>query len=263
MTRTVGKVYEEVCFAKRSGETVVRVDVLLAACLSPILAFAQTDNWLGGTGFWSDASKWSAGVPTSSKNVFIDNGKSGASPVTINYNGAQCGNLTVDGDDSLIMVDGTIFTLYGPTISNSGNIFLNSAGFGVDFNFGGAVTLTGAGTLTMSNSSANAIMGYAQPSPGASLTNKSTIQGAGGIGLQSGNSFINQATVHANPTTPLTISVASGALTNTRTLDATNGATLEIAGSRTVTNTRGTLHHHPPSIVSLYPLTLHRRPLTT
>ncbi len=263
MTRLLGKVYEEVCLAGLSGKTIVRVVVLLAACLYPSLAFAQTDNWLGGTGFWSDASKWSAGVPTSSKNVFIDNGKSGASPVTINYNGAQCGNLTVDGDDSLIMVDGTIFTLYGPTISNSGNIFLNSAGFGVDFNFGGAVTLTGAGTLTMSNSSANAIMGYAQPSPGASLTNKSTIQGAGGIGSQSGNSFINQATVNANQTTPLTISVGSGAVTNTGTLEATNGATLALSGSGTVTNTGGTLHADPASIVSLYGVTINGGTLTT
>src|SRR6266851_4280426 len=222
MTRPLGKVYEEVCLAKRSGETVVRVAVLLAACLSPILAFAQNDIWLGGTGFWSDASKWSAGVPTSSKNVFIDNGKSGASPVTINYSGAQCGNLTVDGDDSLIMVDGTIFTLYGPTISNSGNIFLNSAGFGVDFNFGGAVTLTGAGTLTMSNSSAN-----------------------------------------ANQTTPLTISVGSGAVTNTGTLEATNGATLALSGSGTVINTGGTLHADPASIVSLYGVTINGGTLTT
>src|SRR5260370_8727538 len=101
MTRLLGKVYEEVCLAKRSGETVVRVAVLLAACLSPILAFAQNDIWLGGTGFWSDASKWIAGVPTSSKNVFIDNDKSGASPFTINYNRPQCGTLTRATDDIL------------------------------------------------------------------------------------------------------------------------------------------------------------------
>ena len=151
MNRPLWKACEEVCLAGLCKKTNIRVAVLLAACLSPILAFAQNDNWLGGTGLWSDATKWSAGVPTSSNSVFIDNGKAGASPVTINFNGAQCANLTIDSDDSLTLVDGTIFTLYGPTISNAGNIFLNSAGFGLDFNFGGAVTLTGAGTLTMSN----------------------------------------------------------------------------------------------------------------
>ncbi len=152
--------------------------ICLAMCLPPARVFAQTDIWSGGAGLWSNASMWSTGVPTSSSNVFIDNGNPVASTVTLNYNGAQCGNLTIDSNDSLVMVDGTIFTLYGPTISNSGNISLESAGAGLDFNFGGAVTLTGAGTVTMSNNSANAIMGYAQPSPGASLTNKSTIQGA-------------------------------------------------------------------------------------
>src|SRR6266851_9729766 len=103
MTRPLGKVYEEVCLAKRSGETIVRVVVLLAACLSPSLAFAQTDNWKGGTGKWSDSTKWSAGVPSSSSNVLIDNGNGVASSVTIDFNGAQSGNLTIDSDDSLIM----------------------------------------------------------------------------------------------------------------------------------------------------------------
>ncbi|SPE44372.1 exported hypothetical protein [Candidatus Sulfotelmatobacter sp. SbA7] len=266
MNRPLWKACEEVCLAGLCKKTNIRVAVLLAACLSPILAFAQNDNWLGGTGLWSDATKWSAGVPTSSNSVFIDNGKAGASPVTINFNGAQCANLTIDSDDSLTLVDGTIFTLYGPTISNAGNIFLNSAGFGLDFNFGGAVTLTGAGTLTMSNFSTNAIMGYAQPSPGASLTNKSTIQGAGGVGgaggIGNGNSFINQGKVNANQTTPLTIIVGSGTVANTGTLEATSGATLALDDG-TITNTGGTIHADPASIVSLYDLTVSGGTLTT
>jgi hypothetical protein len=266
MTRPLGRLYEEVWLAGSSRKTTVRVAVLMAAFLTPILAFAQNDNWLGGTGFWSNASKWSAGVPTSSNSVFIDNGKAGASPVTINYNGAQCGNLTVDSDDSLTLVDGTIFTLHGPTISNAGNIFLNSVSSNLYFDFGGAVTLTGAGALTMSNSSGNYLMGYAQPSPGASLTNKSTIQGAGNIGftggIGTGNSFINQATVNANQTTPLLINVGSGTVSNTGTLKATKGATLELANG-TITNTGGVIHADPASIVSFYNATVSGGMLTT
>jgi fibronectin-binding autotransporter adhesin len=269
MTRPLGKVCEEVCLAGLSRKTRVRAAVLLAALLTPILGFAQNDNWLGGTGLWSDGTKWSLGAaPTSSNNVFIDNGKSGASPVTINFNGAQCGSLTVDNDDSLIMVDGTIFTLYGPTIGNAGNIFLNSAGFGTYFNFGGAVTLSGAGTLTMSNDSGNYLMGYAQPSPGASLTNMSTIQGAGNIGftggIGAGNSFINQnqATVNANQTTPLLINVGSGTVSNTGKLEATSGATLQLWNGA-ITNTGGIIHADPASIVSLYNITISGGTLTT
>ncbi len=89
MTQPLGKVCEEVCLAGLRRKTIVRVAVLLAACLTPILALAQKDNWLGGTGLWSDGTKWSVGVPSSSNSVFIDNGKVGASPVTINFNGAQ------------------------------------------------------------------------------------------------------------------------------------------------------------------------------
>jgi hypothetical protein len=266
MTRPLWKACEEVCLEALSKRNTMRVAVLLAACLSPILAFAQNDNWLGGTGLWSDPTKWSVGVPNSSNSVFIDNGKAGASPVTINFNGAQCGNLTVDSDDSLTLVDGTIFTLYGPTISNAGSISLNSAGFGTYFNFGGAVTLSGAGALTMSNNKANYLMGYAQPSPGASLTNQSTIRGAGNIGftggIGTGNSFTNQATVNANQTNPLLINIGSGTVSNTGTLEATNGATLEIWNGA-ITNTGGVIHAAPASIVSLYNITVSGGTLTT
>jgi len=260
MNRPLWKACEELCLAGLSKKNIVRIVALLAVCLTPILTCAQTDIWLGGTGTWSTASMWSAGLPTSTNNVLINNGNGPAS-VTINYNGAQSGSLTVDGDASLIMVGGTIFTLYGPTISNSGNIFLDSAGVSIDFNFGGAVTLAGAGTVTMSNNAANAIMGYAQPSPGASLTNKSTIQGAGSISPPGGDSFINQATVDANQTTPLIIT-ASGTVTNTGTLEATNGGTLTLSGG-TVTNTGGTIHADPASIVLLSSATVNGGTLTT
>jgi hypothetical protein len=239
--------------------------VLCACGVWPVAAVAQ-DNWLGGADLWSNGAKWSAGVPGPSSNVFIDHGLAGASSVTINFNGAQCANLTIDGDDALIMVDGTIFTLNGPTISNAGSISLNSAGFGTYFNFGGAVTLSGAGALTMSNSSGNYLMGYAQPSPGASLTNKSTIQGAGNIGFNgigNGNSFTNQGTVNANQTTPLNINIGGGAtVTNTGTLEATNGATLTL-NNGTVTNTGGTIHADPASVVTLSSATISGGMLTT
>jgi len=267
MTLPLWKACAEGCLAGLNQKNTVRLAVLLVACLTPILACAQTDNWLGGSGLWSDPTKWSAGVPTKSNSVFIDHGKAGASPVTINFNGAQSGNLTIDSDDSLTMVDGTIFTLYGPTISNSGSILLNSAGFGTYFNFGGAVTLSGTGTLTMGNNNGNYLMGYAQPSPGASLTNKSTIQGAGNIGftggIGGGNSFINQGTVNANQTTPLLINIGSAAtVTNTGTLEATNGATLELDNG-TITNTGGIIHADPASTVSLYTSTVSGGTLTT
>jgi len=80
--------------------------ILFLLTLMSSNAFAQIDTWLGGTGNWSNASLWSGGVPTSTSSVLMDNGNPAHSSVTINYNGALCGSLTVDGDDSLVMVDG-------------------------------------------------------------------------------------------------------------------------------------------------------------
>ena len=255
MTRPLGKVCEEVCLAALRRKTIVRVAVLLAALLTPILAFAQNDNWLGGAGNWSDTSKWSTGMlPTSSSNVFIDNGKAGASPVTINFNGAQCGNLTIDSDDSLTLVDGTIFTVFGPTISNAGAFFMN-ANSGVTMDINGSVTLSGAGALKMSNSSVNTIFGYGQGT-GATLTNQSTIQGSGTINPGCSNTFNNQHTVNANQTTPLIISICSETSKNSGTLEATNGGTLLLEGNAegagTFDNTGGTIQAGAGSIVQLY-----------
>src|SRR5713226_3533703 len=198
MTRLLGKVYEEVCLERLSRTTVVRVAVLLAACLSP-MAFAQNDIWKGGTGKWSDSTKWSGGVPTSSSNVLIDNGNGVASPVTIDFNGAQAGNLTIDGDDSVTIVDPSIFTVFGPTIANAGTFSMNATS-GAILDISGSVTLKGSGGLTLSNSANNSIMGYGQPD-NSFLTNQTTIRGSGHIGSPNGGGFINQGTVNANQTT--------------------------------------------------------------
>jgi hypothetical protein len=223
--------------------------IFLAACLFPALALAQNDNWLGGTGLWSDASKWSAGVPTSSNSVFIDNAKAGASSVTINYNGAQAGSLTIDSDDSLTIVDPAIFTVFGPTIANGGTFSMNATS-GAILDISGSVTLKGSGGLTLSNNANNSIMGYAQPD-NSFLTNQTTIRGSGHIGSSNGGGFINQGTVNANQATPLSVSVGNGVLTNTGTLEATNNATLVIDGGSTLTNTGGTIHADAGSVVSL------------
>src|SRR3984893_17457722 len=281
MTRPLGKVCEEVCLAAPSGKTktFARAAVLVAALLTAIPAFAQTDNWLGGTGNWTDSTKWSAGVPTSSSNVFVDHGLAGASAVTVDTNPAQCNNVTIDSDDSLTVGNGqalyvggsaisnagilgvTAFSGYlffsgsSPTITNTGTISLNAVSNGTaGLTVNGTRTQKGPGTVTMTNASGNYIMGPYQPSPGASLTNQITIQGAGGIGyngIGTGNTFTNQATINANQTTPLIITNTTGeTFINTGTLEATNGATLELAGG-TITNTGGTIHADPGSVVLL------------
>lgn len=264
----------------RTRSTALRLAVCLVACWLPALVSAQTDIWKGGTGNWTDATKWNNGVPTPTSNVFIDNGNPAASAVTVDTNPAQCNNLTIDGDDSLTVGNGqalyvggsvvnnagtlgvTAFSGYlffsgsSPTISNAGTISLNAVSGGtVGLNVSGTATLKGAGNLTMTNAAGNYIMGPYQPSPGASLTNQTTIRGSGGIGgiagIGAGNTFTNQATINANQTTPLIISNSTGqTFINTGTLEATNGAIMGLAGG-TITNTGGIIHADPGSTVEL------------
>ena len=75
----------------------------------------------------------------------------------------------------------------------------------------GAV-LAGSGTLTMGGSGNN-IFAFYQPSPGNTLTNRSTIQGGGTLNPSSGNTFINENIVNANKSTPLII---NGNFTNAK-----------------------------------------------
>ena len=235
MTRSLGKVCEEVCLAGFSRKTMVRVAVLLAACLTPILAFAQNDNWLGGAGNWSNASKWSTGaVPTGSNSVFIDNGKAGASPVALDVNGSAA-NLNIDSDDSLSFNNGFSLSLGGSsggTINNAGHLNINSTGAAtglqVNLAIGGAM-LTGGGMLTMSNNPNNVIGAL-----GGALTNvNNTIQGAGQIGnTQMGlnNQGVINANVGGSGANPLIV-YPTGTGSNTGTMEATNGGTLELQAS--------------------------------
>src|SRR5215469_15934542 len=188
---------------------------------------SSQDFWKGGAGNWNDPTKWSAGVPTSSTNVAIDNGNPAASAVTVS-DGEQSANLTIESDDSLSIVSG-VFNVFGPTISNAGTISISTTS-NASLDLKGAVTLTGAGTLNMSNNANNYIFGFYQNN-GATLTNQSTIQGSGNISPNCNNTFNNKGTVNANQSTALIISICNGPSANTGTLEATNGGTLVLEGN--------------------------------
>ena len=125
MTRPLWKTNREVRLAGLRGEDTVRAAVLLLI-LSPILAFSQTDVWKGGSGSWGDTTKWSAGVPTATSNVLIDNGN-GPAAVTLT-GGYACNNLTIDADASLTIAGQPGFShldISGTSISNAGQIVID------------------------------------------------------------------------------------------------------------------------------------------
>jgi hypothetical protein len=228
MTQLMRKASEPVSFARLDRRIIMRstrwrIAVLLATCLLPFLARAQSTIWLGGAGNWSDPSKWSAGVPGSTSNVFIDNGNGKVSPATMDIQG-QANNLTIDSDDSLSFNNGTNLTINGSTISNAGAISLNSAGSLTLLFIANGATLSGAGTVSMSNNSQNDVDG----NNGATLTNQSTIQGAGQIG----DHFIlaNKGTIDANVSggTLAVTEFTNSTYSNAATMEATGGGILQI-----------------------------------
>ncbi|MGO9269271.1 MAG: beta strand repeat-containing protein, partial [Terriglobia bacterium] len=220
--------------------------------------------WQGGTtGNWSTGGNWSAGVPSSSTDVYIDNGNPQASAVTLDIAG-NAANLTVDNDDSLSFNDGTSLTVGGASISNAGNISMNSASHLTDLILNAStVTLSGGGTLTLSNSIDNRIYSTAS----STFVNQETIQGAGQLGIGGGGfgfalDNTGTGTIDANQSNTLFVSPGNG-VTNTGTLEATAGGTLEL-DSGTYTNAGGTvLADGSGSAVVLVGATINGGTLTT
>ena len=130
------------------------------------------------------------------------------------------------------------------TYTNAGTISMNSAGSTSAVTelviSAPNLTLSGGGTLTMSNDVYNYILGAATADTLTNLNN--TIQGSGNIG-DGLMGFVNDGTVLANQTTTLTIQPSSTGFTNNGTLQVNAGSTLDITGSAFINfnSTTGTL----------------------
>jgi hypothetical protein len=136
-------------------------------------------------------------------------------PVTNNT-----GTMTI-GDGALLPLSGII--------NNSGTIALNSTGDLTVLQISGAgITLQGGGTLTLSDSTANSIVGTTSTT---TLTNvDNTISGAGQIGSGDGTlTLVNEAkgTIDANVAGTLTLDTGH-TIVNAGLLEANNSGTLLI-----------------------------------
>ena len=240
-------------------------------CLEARLCLSQfTDVWGGGVGNYSDAAKWNLGVVPNNGIEFdgtlatftVDIANGPDSAVTLDMS-PTIDNLTVDATNSLTIADNeqlTVLASTGPgsttgSIDNAGTIALDSGGTNytnlVISGAGGNVTLTGGGVVALDNSTLDQIFGA---TGSETLTNvNNTIEGGGEVGnnnLPYGElTLINQGTIDANLSTPLTIDPNSGGVTNTGTLEATGGGTLTLygfgslvpSGAATFANAGGTI----------------------
>ncbi len=143
-------------------------------------------------------------------------------------------NLTIAAGSQVDVNNGTSLTLQG-TIDNDGTITLE-AGTDPALVIDGAVTLEGSGTVILSGS-ADIIVGAGT---GANtLDNQETIAGSGEIGNAgvTALALTNIGTIDADVANGMLTIDTSSTVTNTGTLEATNGATLWIKDS--VNNTGG------------------------
>ena len=227
--------------------------VLLIFGLYSTTAFGQctlsgpVSTWNDGTGNWSNGSDWNGGVPNSStQSACITNGTMGA-PSVVNLNiDASINDLQLGTFDTLNFENGTQLDVFGTQIINAGQININSGGGqNALLELANNVTLSGAGTLTLANTGGGGTAIIYQAAGGLTLTNQSTIDGAGTIGFN-GLSLINQGTVNANTSgQTLEFSSMTNGINNAGgLLQASNGGTLlidgiTVAGGGTITASGG------------------------
>ena len=164
-------------------------------------------------------------------NAPVNNSTTGT--ISVTGSPSTVGALTNPAGGQVNVAGGAALTLPGAT-SNGGTITMD--GSEASLTIGASnVTLSGSGTLTMGGNSSNYISGALSTD---TLTNQSTIQGAGNIG-EGSMGFINAGTVLANQSTPLVIDPSSTGFTNNGVLQVKPGSTLQITGGP-FTNFSGT-----------------------
>lgn len=201
--------------------------VVIALALAGLVsepAFAQTTStWNGGSGSWSPCPSqggtalWdtcsSNVTPNGNFNAVIQGG-----PVFAT--GASVVNLSIASGDVLNLTPGYV-DITGPSLFNQGTINIGASN-GLSFAQSGTATISGAGTINMLASSRILVSG----SPVINTNN--TIQGQGYIGVLT---FTNQSLLDAN-VSGAQLELAGGvSVTNSGTIQASNGGMLLLQGS--------------------------------
>ncbi|HXZ14998.1 MAG TPA: hypothetical protein VEH77_03355, partial [Roseiarcus sp.] len=203
-----------------------------AACtLSPVVTWS-----LGASSDWNTAGNWTpSGVPNSSStNVCIVDG---VSTVALDTS-PSVASLQLASGNTLVISSGERLDIFGPSLVNAGAIQITAGTNNAQLSTDGPVSLTGGGTVTLSNSATNEAY-IAQAVGSSPLTNvDNTIQGFGNIGSNTSLAFVNQGTVNAN-VSGQTLTLTGGGVTNSNLLEVTNNGTLAITTS--VNNTGGAI----------------------
>lgn len=141
---------------------------------------SSPDNWLGGTGNWSNGADWSAGEPGTSSDVFINTGND---YVTLDTS-ASINSLTLGGaSGSSVLID-----------PNQGDYTVSIAG-ALTINQTGTLTLTGD-SITANGNSTNARtinLSLSTLTVNANFTNSGTVNFLNNVGVLSISGTLNNS----------------------------------------------------------------------
>lgn len=173
-------------------------------------------------------------TPTSALNTCITNGTVGT-PTVVNLTNTvgQVNSLQVGANNTLNVGNNSELFVNGTQIINNGAINVSAAANNAILVLNSSTTLSGAGALTLSTSGAGGAF-IQQGVGGVTLTNQSTIQGAGVIG-NGGLALGNSGLVDANTSGQTLFLNGSGGVTNTGTLQASGGGILDLQSGTTNT----------------------------
>lgn len=179
---------------------------------------------------------------------------------------ADGGSVTLTGSTTLIDIStsGVLSVPNGQTCSfqgsfvNNGDLRLESVGTTTSMNLNSDLPITGSGTITMSPFGANRIVGIGGLRL-LTLGDMQEIRGGGSLGANINLSLLNNGTVTANETSPMTIDLVGTSANNINNglLRAVDGATLNITGTL-LDNTMGTIRAETASKVVINSSTIER-----
>jgi hypothetical protein len=204
------------------------------ACSTPVMAVNYV--WNGGTGAWNVATNWTPnGIPNAlTDTILIDDVTAAAAIVnlpgsaTLTIGSGTLAANTNGGTNTINIANNTDLVV-DTAFENNGLISVNATGSFTHFYVRNANTaLTGTGTLRVAGTNARIGAGVA----GAGLNNGAghTIAGFGNLGINT-LGVTNAGNVLADVSGQTLAVDPLATLTNSGTLRATNGATLQLYGA--------------------------------
>lgn len=203
------------------------------------------------------------GGPLQFRNVVIDSGSgtieavNGSQVQLLNGTVINNANFAASSGGVITTVGGATVTLGGGTVSGpmtvANNSFLRltgdltyngalgmaSVGNATDIQFGGARTLGGTATITLSNTQANRLVALNAGGDSVDFGSSITVQGAGSIGAGGALAVVNNGSLIANAGAGMVLSTTAGATNNA--LIRADGASFTVSGTQLTQGAGGVL----------------------